>query len=526
MPEFEDLIDDELEREQRGKQLFLMFLDRERQKKGHLMALNARMGLTRSYVTTASLGWVAQNVRFATELPLFKEFRDAKGNVIVTRDTAAKVQQRDLDWRRQYPMTLYLAKRKAHKFPALLLVVTQQWVDDPSSDEWGADKRAQKDSINIQSLDTSGTVLDLGIGEEDLLYAIDGQHRLMAIRGLSELLQGRLFVKNRESKPLKNSITPEDVVEESRGAMSLADLQGLMSERIGIEIIPAVLKGETREEALRRVRSIFVHVNRTAQPLSKGEIALLDEDDGFAVVARYVVVMHKLLSDDDRVHMTKGQLAASSKELTTLETVVAISTQFLKQHGQFHHWKPDSRSEMCMRPEEESLDEGYELLMSYFDALAQIHSYQRVLQGGEPKKFRETDHNMLFRPMAQMAMANALGGLVTSAEKPRTLQSLITVISAKDEEDVFNYTDPKNPWYGVIWDPAKKKMLRTAGAQLLCTNILTHLLGGGTGDDKEFDQLQEAFASARTIALDDEVFAVDLKGERVTPDKVLLPSPW
>ena len=41
--------------------------------------------------------------------------------------------------------------------------------------------------------------------------------------------------------------------------------------------------GKWAEEARIRVRSVFVHVNKAAQPPTSGEQVLLDEDDGFAI---------------------------------------------------------------------------------------------------------------------------------------------------------------------------------------------------------------------------------------------------
>ena len=44
-----------------------------------------------------------------------------------------------------------------------------------------------------------------------------------------------------------------------------------MDETISVEYLPAVIKGETREKAVQRVRSIFVAVNSYARKTDKGE---------------------------------------------------------------------------------------------------------------------------------------------------------------------------------------------------------------------------------------------------------------
>jgi DGQHR domain-containing protein len=523
--EFDSLVsvDSVLEQDRKNRQALLILMDAQRERKNHIFAMDVRMGVTRSFVTSVSLEWLAQRVRFATELPMFKEYKDPEtGKIRLDRETAAMIQQREPNWTRQFPMTLYLAKRRRHKFPPLLLVATQDWVDEPASDEWGGNGQALKDSVNAQSLDSLGTYVDLHLTEKDLLYAIDGQHRLMAVKGLTDLLNnGKIFARDDTGKQRALSVSIDEIIEQSKGEVSRTHLQQLLAERIGVEIIPAVLKGETRKEALRRIRSIFVHVNRTAVALTKGEIAQLDEDDGFAVVARLVAFSHPLLKD--RVHLKKGQLPTSSDDITTLETLVTVCSEYLRQFEAYADWLPDSKTEMSLRPEEESLDAGYTSLSEYFTCFAEIPSYKRILQGKSPKEVREAEGNLLFRPMAQIALAEALGSLIVN--KQRKLPHLIEVLSSKEKEGMLNYKDPKTPWHVVIWDPNRETMERSASAQKLCTRLLIHVLGGGTPDDNAYEDLRKAFAQARIVDREKKE-ALDLKGQRVSPDKVELPTPW
>ncbi len=184
----EQLINDVTEQEERKSQALNLLLNEYREKKGHLIGLTSQMGLTRSYVTSSSLEWIGEHLRFANQLPIFNEKIDKKtGKIIIDRETLTLIQQRELDWRRQYPMTLYLAKRKQHKFPPMLVVSWQPWVGNPNANEWSNDK-ALKDSINAQGLDNESYYVDIEITDTDQLYVIDGQHRLMAIQGLSNLL--------------------------------------------------------------------------------------------------------------------------------------------------------------------------------------------------------------------------------------------------------------------------------------------------------------------------------------------------
>ena len=210
-------------------------------------------------------------------------------------------------------------------------------------------------------IDNNGEYVDLSFesGTGSILYAIDGQHRLMAIRGLKDLVHdGHLHAKTDIGKEkATDRLEIEHIITMSHHRIGRSDIQKLLDERIGIELIPAVMAGETREEALRRLRTLFVHVNRNAAPLAKGELALLDEDDGFAVVARMTMVEHPLL--ENRVKITKGQLSENARHLTTLETLTTISKAYLE--GRFPGWKPHRLTpKMPFRPEWDELWDGKE----------------------------------------------------------------------------------------------------------------------------------------------------------------------
>ena len=110
----------EIEKHERIRRRVLrQLLDEQRQRKNHAVGINSMMGSSRSFVTSVDLSWAAEHIRFASELPIFNEYRDEHGFVKPDKRTQHLIQQRNLDWRRQIPMTLYLAGRENHKFPPL-----------------------------------------------------------------------------------------------------------------------------------------------------------------------------------------------------------------------------------------------------------------------------------------------------------------------------------------------------------------------------------------------------------------------
>ena len=525
------IINDVIQMDERNRQALSLLLEQQREKDGHLFALSTHMGETSSYITTVTLGWVAQNVHFAGDLPIFKGKVDkVTKKVPVDENTISHIQQRQPDWRRQLPMTLYLVVRGNHKFPPLLVAGYQDWVYNSNSEQWGLDERAMQNSLTVMSLEPKAIYYDLDV-KNTKYYALDGQHRLMAVLGLHELLtRGKLFSLDVNGKPKpKSFITRETVIKqiqqesgEDEGTIHNR-LQRLMSEHIGIEIIPAVANGEKYKEALFRLRGTFVDVNEKAKKLTKGELIILDETEGFRVVARNIMLLHNLLKD--KIELIKGQLSESSECYTTLKTLVEIARNYLGAKAEFSPWKKPmlgSKNLGFMRPAETELSKGTFKLNSYFDALKQLPSHTRFIQGKPAGDIRKKDgeDNILFRPIAQLALAEAVATL--EGENGMSLESIMRELARREESGQLKLRDRMAPWFGVLCDHSGK-MRRRKADQFLCTRLFRYLLGGGIADDEEREDLRKKFVEARRI--DDNV-AVNMDGTPVSEKEVQLPSPW
>ena len=268
----DQVIDDVIQMEERNRQALSLLLALQREKDGHLLALSTRMGEIPSFVTSVTLAWVAQNIYFAGDLPIFKGKVDkTTKKSFMDENIYDDIQQRQLDWRRQLPMALYLATRRNHKFLPLLVVGCQDWVYDNNAEQWGLE-RAMQNSHTAISLEPKANYFDLDT-KNTKYYALDGQHRLMAILGLHELLtKGKLFSLDANGKPEpKRFITRETIYAQAQKENGENEhtvhnrLEGLMSESIGIEIIPAIVNGETYEEAIFRLRDTFLDVNENTR---------------------------------------------------------------------------------------------------------------------------------------------------------------------------------------------------------------------------------------------------------------------
>ncbi len=520
-----DIASQILERENQEKQALALLLDRYLARNDQILVQKIEMGGSEAYIGSATLEWFARRVRYASQLPLLRQkFNPDTKNVEIDAESIEEIQQRPLDWSRQASLAQYLAARKNHKFPPVLVVINQPWVDNPKANQWDANQRALQPATEFTPLDKDGNVGLLDVSADVTIFALDGQHRLMGVQGLMELIQtGKLPRYKKDKKPSGAVITIDDLRQEYQ--IEASYLQNLAKEKIGIEFISAVVPGENYEEARRRVRSIFVHVNLMAVPLSKGQLAQLDEDDGFSIVARKVAVTHPLLKDisgrNPRVNWDSATVAAKSTVLTTLQALKEMSERYL-QH-KFPHWKLEKKGLIPMRPEDEELEAGIKEFKLLFDKLADLFSYQRLERGEETPELRRFsfekgggDGNILFRPVGQVALAQALGILVF--KKKLSVKDIFDKLQKYDADGGFSGMEfPESIWYGVLYDPNKKRV--SVAGKDLAARLIVYLLGG-VDDDMERAEIRRAVADARTI----ENQAMGFNGKFVEPRKVGLPS--
>ncbi len=520
-----DMASQILAREEEERQTLELLLERHLGRGDKLLVQKTQMGNTTAFMGTVTLEWLSARVGFASELPLFQQKFDPRTeNPIRNAETIDEILQRPLDWSRQASLALYLAVRKTHKFPALLVVVCPPWVDDPISPEWDNFGRARCDAVEFLALDKQQNLGLLDVANGVPIFALDGQHRLMGVQGLMSLIKsGRLQRYNKNKTAVGSPVTTENL--RKLYHVEPAELQKLAFEKIGVEFIPAVMQGETREEARRRVRSIFVHVNLMAVQLSQGQLALLNEDDGFAIVARQIAVQHPLFKDkshrNPRVNWDSATVAAKSTVLTTLQAMKDMSTRYLCH--KFPHWKPaHKQGSIPMRPDDAELEEGLADFKALWDGLAGLLSYQKLELGEETPQMRRFsfenpggDGNILFRPVGQVAVVQALGILVF--QKGFSLRHIFEKLNRYDADGGFSGMEhPGSLWYGVLYDPNKKRV-RVSGRDL-ASRLLVYLLGGMDGEMAR-GELRSELAKARTF----EDKAVGFDGKLVLPQDVGIP---
>lgn len=481
-------------------------LSQRRDTSEKIFAFKTHMGRAPSYISSVPLSWVSCHVQFAGDMPEFQGVVDEESKSIELNNfTLDHIVQRRPDWRRQHFMSAYLAAWDNRKFPPLLIVGREKWVGDSNSDNWDGNDNAERESLVVSPLGDG--FCELTTSGVDF-YALDGQHRLMAIQGLQTLLAEKKLPKfDQNRKERRGGLDLRNVAEIIRKQKGeklseqgvIDELRKIMSEKIGVEIIPAVLGGESIKEAKFRLRNVFVDVNENAKKLTRGESVLLDEKNGFRMAARAVMVAHPILKKKGRVSVKTKSVRERGEEYTTLDALVKIAERQIGYRKEFKEWgelliRGDATS--MRRPKDaDDLEEGKTQLYSYFNGLKRLPSHDRMVREGlSAAVFRGEEHDhILFRPVAQIALAEA--SAILDRDHDIFMDEILNKLEEREKCGQLRLKSPDAPWRGVIWNPAAGgggEMLSKEAPQALCARLLLYLLGGEWSE-----KLRDDYAKAR-----------------------------
>ena len=188
-----------------------------------------------------------------------------------------------------------------------------------------------------------------------------------------------------------------------------------------------------------------------------------------------------------------------------------------------------------LRPLDDQIEKGLTQMYTYFDALATLPSHLSMalyfssgaIEGKSPAEHRGgSGRNILFRPIAQVALARAIARL--QKDQGVGLETHMERVSRHEESGALDLVSKKGPWFGVLCDPIDQKVRRQKKYEDLCVEMLVYLLGDGFGNDEERRRkLADEFFNARKGGADsDTLMAWDLSGHLKTRDEFSLPDPW
>lgn len=297
------------------------------------------------------------------------------------------------------------------------------------------------------------------------LVALDGQHRLVALREV---------------------VTSGD---EIKGKYS----QDVASDEVCVVIVP--------HESLEKTRRIFNKVNQHARPTSGTDNTLTSEDDGNAIVARWLVSREPPLgltgapplgalhpkAGEPLVEWRSSSLKATDEKLSTLVTVARTVETILGYHG----LEAFDEKHQVTRPPDSDLEKAYLWASEWWSELVtRFKPFQRSIANPTLiPTYRESTSqwSLAMRPVGQQAIFK---GLVLA----RRLG--VDLPDAVDGLNEISWRAGEDYWRDVIFT-ANNRLMNKQAAIVLASRVIGYMLAGDRMATGDVNQLQDAFAQAK-----------------------------
>jgi len=256
-------------------------------------ALKASMGNWTYYIVKMTMRELATEVRFASEIYEDRTLDEAIQRVL--KESRSKKE-----------IAVYLARRQDRFFNSLVIAAME---GKPQFHPVRITDDEKFSIIKSQKLDESFGVLTFDGGQR--YYALDGQHRLKAIKTLLDRDQSAGGKKESVKAPT-----------------------GFEDEEVSVlMVLPR--HEETIKEFLVSYRRLFSDLNRYAKPTDDLTNVIMDEDDAFAILTRRQVSEYDFFTwagDDKKspvVHTRSKNLKEGDSYFTTLWTLYKMNIELL-----------------------------------------------------------------------------------------------------------------------------------------------------------------------------------------------------
>ena len=331
-------------------------------------AIKASMGRWDYFLVRMSMQELAMNIKFAEEVHGATQLSDA------IQRSLRKSRVKD-------EIARYLVHQEDRFFSSIVVAALggePQWFpvsfeEDPQFTLLMSDRR----------LSEAFGVLRFN-GQQDY-YALDGQHRLAAIRSLID------------------------------GTDDYTPTKGFKNEEMAVLIVtPRQL--EDRNEFMIRYRRLFGHLNRYAKRMSQFDNIVMDEDDPFAIITRRLVTEHKFFRvigdqfESARIKMSPGKaVRPGSSHFTSLEILYELNIRLLstpmRRNSGWGQDKQILKFYKRFRPQEEEIESLADELFEVWDALLAVlsllHRDPSEMRVHNPRHEDDGEDCVLFWPIAQ-----------------------------------------------------------------------------------------------------------------------------
>jgi DNA sulfur modification protein DndB len=379
-------------------------------------------------------------VYYVTFLRFFDvEFWIKKTDQIHRSEKLREMIQRELT-PRVAPIADYLIEQKERFFNSIVVGVYE---GDPKWYPLEINDSPSKGKLRLDH-DAATSIGVLVFNGEEKLFAIDGQHRVEAIK---------------EALKKDPNLAEED--------------------------ISAIFVSHKKDEnGRKRTRRLFSTLNKYAKPVSKGEIVALDEDDAYAIVTRRLVEEFDLLKSG--INKETGFVNFSKtaplrpNDQTSLTSILALYE--IVQNIHIPVKNSQERQQMLRLkircPSDKKIDmmvdEIYQEQVKYWQLLRKHFIPYMKLFDSKPEnhiagKYRTPNGgHLLFRPAGQILFSRVVRILM---DRNQEMEDVIILLSEKVPMEL-----DKTPWKYTFWNPDLLK-INTKTKKVLLESIILHCAG-------------------------------------------------
>lgn len=381
-------------------------------------SLRAQMGDWDYYITRMRMADVAHEVEFASE------FGAQEDQV----DMLANARQRALAKSRVRGQMVEFLQRDQRFFSSLVIAAIN---GRPTFIPVKIHASGNAADVFVDSdVDESFGLLRLDSSRK--MYALDGQHRLAAIKSM-------LDSDFRRKMGVRDDIeVPEGFDEE--------DLSVIM-------IVPRI--DQSAEKFLQAYRRLFSSLNRHAKKTDKDTNIIIDEDDVYAILTRRLISEHEFFQShgnkeghSEQVKMKGRNLQKKDTHFTSLQTLYDMNKiLLLSEERKFdRNWVVKENSP---RPKDEELEDLYKEITGYWDSIIEAIPELRE----DTAKMRWIENHLCFRPIGQEVMAKLVRELLDRKFHGKKTNASVMKKGLSDAFKGINWNLLADPWVRVLVVP-------------------------------------------------------------------------
>ena len=380
-----------------------------------LPALRGIMGDWVYYSCLMDIEEISNRVRYAEEIHQNKLLSD--------------MIQRQLKRGRSEQIADYLRTQEERFFNSLVVATYG------GSPNWHAlsnvRSKAEKPELQDLSDETIGSLGFLTLSGDENLFALDGQHRLA---GIKKVVNDGL------------NQNPHD------------------------EVSVIFVAHQKNNRGLERTRRLFTTLNKTAKPVSKGDIIALDEDDAMAICVRWLIEKTDMFSGKRIAFVASNNMPVkNTTSLTTIGNLYDVLT-IIFTNSNFNLKRTKVELQRA-RPKDSELEEYFKYAKAFFTKLRnnfpELEDFFGVAENNDVVKKYRGSHggNALFRPIGLEIFAR----IIATLTKDMSLSQAVK-LSAKLPRDLCDA-----PYANLMWDTSTATILNSHKVTLRET--LLYMLG-------------------------------------------------